>query len=61
MPTLQNRPHLLWLMLHFLFCVMFALKSSSLWGMTLVILGHVADSGDFQQREVIRERASIIM
>lgn len=61
MPTLQNRPPLLWLMLLFLFCVMFALKSSSFRGMTLVILGHVADSGNFQQGEVTRERASIIM
>lgn len=52
MPTLQSRLPLLWLMLLFLFCVMSALESSSLWGMTLVMLGHAADNGDFQQGEV---------
>lgn len=43
------------------FCVMFALESSSLWGMTPVMLGHAADNSDFQQGEVTTERASIIM
>lgn len=50
MPTLQNRPSVA--DAAFLFCVMFALKSSSFRGMTSVILGHVADSGNFQQGEV---------
>lgn len=44
-----------------LFCVMSALESSLLWGMTPVMLGHAADNSDFQQREVTKERASIIM
>lgn len=52
MPTLQSRPPLLWLLLLFLFCFMSALESSSLWSMTLVMLGHAADSGNFQQGQV---------
>lgn len=61
MPTLRNRPPVLWLLLLFLSCFMSALESLSLCSMTLVMLGHVANNGDFQWGEVIREKTSIIM
>lgn len=39
-----------------LFCFMYALGSSSLWTMKLLILGHAANNGDIQQGEVVREK-----
>lgn len=51
MPPLWNRPPFLWLLLLAFFCIMSALESSSLCSMTLVMLGHVANSGDFHKEK----------